>query len=92
MKAVLDHGQFFEPLRQAKRLRELPCKEKGKSVGLLLPKVAILKTLLRGTQQGFDLRFSHLLSLELRFNLAYQVLEANRALFDRGTRARGRHE
>lgn len=81
-----------EPLRQAKWLRELPDKEKGEPVGLVLPKVVILKTLLRGIQQRFDLRFSHLLFLELRFNLAYQVLEANRTLLDLGTRARGRHK
>ncbi|MDQ3774136.1 MAG: hypothetical protein M3461_07110 [Pseudomonadota bacterium] len=92
MEAVLDHGQFFEPLRQAKRLRELPGKEKGESVGLVLPKVVVLETLLRGIQQGLDLRFPYLLLLELKFNLAYQVLEANRALLDLGTRPRGRHE
>jgi hypothetical protein len=37
-----------------------PGQEKGESVGLVLPKVVILKTLSRGIQQGFDFRFSHL--------------------------------
>jgi hypothetical protein len=54
VKAVFHHGQFLEPLRQAKRLRELPGKEKGESVGLVLPKVVILEPLLRGIQQSFD--------------------------------------
>ncbi|MGH8607929.1 MAG: hypothetical protein ACREX9_11070 [Gammaproteobacteria bacterium] len=92
VKAVLDYGQFLKSLRKTKVLRELPGKEKGESIGLVLPEAVILETLLCGIEQRFALGLSHLLSFKPRFDLPYQVLEANRALLDLRPRACRGHE